>query len=123
MAYPEITKMAKVYLERLGPFVKLESVEFKDTTALLRRHPPSADHPWALLDENGMNWSSKELAAQLKTWTEDPGIKSVVFVVGGPMGVDEEVKKAARWTWARSRTRDRSRASPRSSPRSTAVTS
>lgn len=103
VAYPEITSLAKVYLERLTPFVKIENVELKDTGALLRRFPPSADHPWLLLDEKGKEWTSKELAAQIRGWTDDPAVKAMTFVIGGPMGVDAETKRAAKATWALSR--------------------
>lgn len=103
VAYPEITGLAGVYLERLGGFLKVESVELKDTAALLRRFPPSADHPWVLLDERGKEWTSKELAAQLKGWSDDPAVKSLTFVIGGPMGVDAETKRSAKTAWALSR--------------------
>ena len=92
-----------MYLERLSAFVKVENVEFREISALTRRFPPSADHPWVLLDERGKNWSSKELALQLQQWSEDPAIKSLVFVIGGPMGVGPELKGTVKWTWALSR--------------------
>ena len=44
-----------------------------------------------LLDPEGREWSSEELARQFQDW-ENKGIRTVAFVVGGPDGVSKELK-------------------------------
>jgi 23S rRNA (pseudouridine1915-N3)-methyltransferase len=47
-----------------------------------------------LLDENGTGMSSEKFAEWISK-QQNSGVKSVVFVVGGPFGFSEEVYKAA----------------------------
>lgn len=51
-----------------------------------------------LLDETGRQWSSAELAAQLRIW-QDAG-RDLVFVIGGPDGMDDECRKRADLRWS-----------------------
>ncbi len=55
-----------------------------------------------LLDVDGRQWSSPELAAELERW-QTRGLKEVAFVVGGHLGVTPELKARAdvRWSLAR----------------------
>ena len=97
VAYPEIRTLAAMYQERLGPFAKVEGHEVKDEAQalkLLRR--PAAEHPVIALDERGRPLSSPELAEHLRRLTDDPGVKSVTFLVGGPMGLPDAIRKEAR---------------------------
>lgn len=48
-----------------------------------------------ILDEFGDRLTSRELAKRLKKWTDAPNQRPV-FVIGGPFGLSDEVKKAAR---------------------------
>jgi 23S rRNA (pseudouridine1915-N3)-methyltransferase len=45
-----------------------------------------------LLDPQGQEWSSEQLARQVQNW-ENRGVRTVAFVVGGPDGVSEGLKK------------------------------
>ena len=47
------------------------------------------------LDEKGKEMTSVELSKHLLHWTEDPNL-TPCFVTGGPFGLSEEVRKAAR---------------------------
>jgi 23S rRNA (pseudouridine1915-N3)-methyltransferase len=55
-----------------------------------------------LLDLQGVEWSSNELAEQLGKW-EMRGIKEASFVIGGHMGVSNEVKERADICWSLSK--------------------
>jgi 23S rRNA (pseudouridine1915-N3)-methyltransferase len=97
IAYPEIKSLASMYAERLTPFAKVESHEIKDDLSLTRLLPKSpSEHPIIALDERGQQWTSRELAGRLRNFTDDPAIKSLSFLVGGPMGLSEEVRASAR---------------------------
>lgn len=46
------------------------------------------------LDERGKDWTTQQLADQLGRW-RDAG-ESIAFVIGGPDGLDEKLRSAAR---------------------------
>lgn len=104
ISYPEIRALAAMYEERLGPFAKVDAIEVKDEAAalkLLKR--PLAEHPLIALDERGKVFSSPELAETLRRMTDDPAVKSVTFLIGGPMGLSEGLRRDARITWSLSK--------------------
>jgi 23S rRNA (pseudouridine1915-N3)-methyltransferase len=102
-----------VYAKRLTAFAKVENVELKesaDKAAEARLVPLVKD--WGergrgrlvvALDERGREWTSVELAAQLRGWQDDPGVKEVLLVIGGPMGLPALVRERADRTWALSK--------------------
>jgi len=53
------------------------------------------------LDENGRQFSSRELADQLRAWQGDG--RDVAFVIGGPDGLSEEFLGRADHVWSLSR--------------------
>ena len=55
-----------------------------------------------LLDVEGRQWSSPELAGELDRW-QNEGRKEVAFVVGGHLGVSEGVRARADVRWSLSR--------------------
>jgi 23S rRNA (pseudouridine1915-N3)-methyltransferase len=96
IAYPEIRALAAIYEERLAPMGRVESVELKDDDALGRLlKPPKAEHPLIALDERGATWSSKEFANELRRRADDPGVKSLTFLVGGPLGLPDLARSEA----------------------------
>ncbi len=96
VAYPELRALASMYEERLAPFAKAESLELKDEAPLERLLlSPKSDHPVILLDERGKCLTSRDFANKLSKWTDDPGVKSLTFVIGGPMGPSPELRAAA----------------------------
>ena len=95
------------YTKKLGRFHKLDETILKDAPGKL---PPEEKvlregksiiaklRPSDLLicmDEKGKEMTSVELSKQLRRWTEDPNL-TPCFVIGGPFGLSEEVKNAAR---------------------------
>ena len=55
-----------------------------------------------LLDVNGTEWSSTELAQELQRW-ENNSIKEVAIVIGGPDGFDSRIGERAQKRWRLSR--------------------
>ena len=52
------------------------------------------------LDERGKQWSSPVLASKLKTWSEDPEVRNLVFLVGGPYGLGRTILESSKEVWA-----------------------
>ena len=55
-----------------------------------------------LLDENGKQLSSEELAKFIQTRANE-STKKIVFLIGGAFGVSDEVKKRANYQWSLSK--------------------
>jgi 23S rRNA (pseudouridine1915-N3)-methyltransferase len=100
------------YAERLSHFVRCEVTEIKergrtDKTGIDNETKRISDalRPGSLtvlLDPAGAEWTSHELAAQVKSW-EDNGVKEVAFVIGGPNGFGPELLARADKRWSLSR--------------------
>ena len=101
------------YLKRLTHFVRCEITELREARGA--ETPAGIDKDskrisdalrsgaiTVLLDPNGNEWSSRELAAQIERW-ESLGIKEVAFVVGGPNGVSSQLSSRAEKRWSLSR--------------------
>jgi 23S rRNA (pseudouridine1915-N3)-methyltransferase len=101
------------YLERISHFVRCEVVELRESSAnegeagidkdskrISDRLPPGAIS--VLLDPQGTEWSSEELAAEVRRW-ENIGTKEVAFIVGGPRGVSQELSRQVEKCWSLSR--------------------
>ncbi len=101
------------YAERLSHFVRYEISELreqgnanhkagigKEARGITDALRPGAQ--MVLLDPDGVQWTSQQLAAQVQGW-ENSGIKEVAFIVGGPQGVSPEVVSRADKRWSLSR--------------------
>src|ERR1700752_3529998 len=100
------------YFKRLNRFVRCEVIETrefaasdparreKESTRLLEAVP--AKSLMLLLDVNGSEWRSHELAEELQRW-ENTSIKEVAIVVGGQDGFDARVEQRAQKRWRMSR--------------------
>lgn len=97
--------LVDMYLTRTKVLNPIERIEFKDLEALKSRNKTlfSAGQWVVVLDERGKEWTSPELSQQFKKWLENPAIKSVSFVIGGPYGLDEEIRKRANTVWSLSK--------------------
>ena len=95
------------YWKKLSRFFKLEESVIKDAPGKL---PPLEKNKkegegilakvkkgdiLIILDEYGDKMTSREFAKQLKKWTDAPNQRPV-FIIGGPFGLSEDVKAAAR---------------------------
>jgi len=100
------------YSGRLGHFARCEVTELRE---LGRTDKPGIDKETkrisdalrpgsltVLLDPEGTEWTSQELAAQVRSW-EGKGIKEVAFVIGGPNGLADDFKSRADKRWSLSR--------------------
>ena len=100
------------YAERLSHFVRCEVTELRelgrtDKAGIDKETKRISDalRPGSLtilLDPAGAEWTSQDLAAQLKNW-EDNGVKEIAFVVGGPNGLAPELVARADKRWSLSR--------------------
>ena len=101
------------YSERLSHFVRYEITELREQaqagnkTGIDRETKSITDAlrsgaQTVLLDPEGVQWTSQQLAAQVQGW-ESSGIKEVAFIVGGPQGVSREVASKADKRWSLSR--------------------
>ncbi len=101
------------YLERISHFVRCEIVELrerpanegaagivKDSKRISDRLPTGATT--VMLDPQGIEWSSEELAAEMRRW-ENSGTKELAFIVGGPRGVSKELLGQVEKRWSLSR--------------------
>jgi 23S rRNA (pseudouridine1915-N3)-methyltransferase len=95
------------YVKKLGRFHKLDQTVLKDAPGKLPPEDKVEREGKAILgkikpsdllicmDEHGIEMTSVELSKKLELWTEDPNL-TPCFVIGGPFGLSDEVKKAAR---------------------------
>ena len=100
------------YAGRLDHFVRCEVTELRelgrtDKTGIDKETKRISDalRPGSLtvlLDPEGTEWTSQELAAQVRNW-EGNGIKEVAFVIGGPSGLADDFKSSADKRWSLSR--------------------
>src|SRR5436190_16133220 len=100
------------YLKRLQRFVRCEVIETrevagsdpanieKESRRLLDAIPASS--LVILLDVGGREWSSPELAEELRRWEND-SVKEVALVIGGQDGIAPEVSARAQKRWLLSR--------------------
>lgn len=103
VAYGEYRTLVDVYAKRLKTFAPIEGKELKTEAELIRLlKEPASEHPLILLDETGVLLTSPGLADKLRKYTDDPGVKSLTFVIGDPMGHSAELKKRAQLTWSMS---------------------
>jgi 23S rRNA (pseudouridine1915-N3)-methyltransferase len=101
------------YLRRLARFSRTEVTELRegssaDERAVLEEEGRriaaalSQGSLTVLLDVEGREFSSHELAAQIEAW-QNAGTKEVAFVIGGHLGVTDEIKRCAHLRWSLSR--------------------
>ena len=96
------------YGRRLSRFTRCKVVEVKESQTRdraavnkesLRILEAIEDSTLAvLLDLNGREWSSQELAGQVQTWEND-AVKEIAVVIGGPDGLSPEVQSRADVRW------------------------
>ena len=100
------------YLGRLSHFVRCEISELKESGRVGKagidrdtRGISDALRPGTfsvLLDPDGAEWTSEELANQIRSW-QGSGVKEVAFVVGGPHGLSGDLVVRANQRWSLSR--------------------
>jgi len=92
-----IADLVEMYQKRLRPLTKFETVVQKADASTLRSQP---GHCLVLLDERGKQFTSHQLALKFTELSENPAIKSVQIVVGGPYGFEDIDRAKADWLWS-----------------------
>lgn len=96
------------YQKQLKPYARLsvkELPEIKfssvaDRTRVLKKEATLFEkkitntHCLIVLDANGTSFSSEHFAKQLSIWSEQEQ-KKLLFLIGGPLGIDDQTKKKA----------------------------
>ena len=100
------------YAERLGHFARCEVTELRelgrtDKAGIDKETQRISDglrsgSVTVLLDPDGVEWTSQQLAAQVQSW-EGRRIKEVAFIIGGPNGVADDFKARVDKRWSLSR--------------------
>jgi|ERR1041385_1565074 23S rRNA (pseudouridine1915-N3)-methyltransferase len=100
------------YLKRLQRFVRCEVIETRDFSgsdrASLEKESAALlaaigeGSLMMLLDVNGREWKSHELAEQMRRWEND-SVKEIAIVIGGQDGVSAKVEQRAQKKWRLSR--------------------
>jgi 23S rRNA (pseudouridine1915-N3)-methyltransferase len=109
----QMRALVEEYLKRLTRFVRCEVTELKESAARVEgegiedegKRIISAlrqDALIILLDVEGSEWSSPQLAAEVERWQMN-GTKEVAFIIGGHRGVSSEVAARANVRWSLSR--------------------
>ena len=110
---PRLRSLIEEYRERLGHFVRCEITELRETAG---RDPKSgiekdsrrisdalhAGTVAVLLDPDGVEWTSPQLADEVRRWNGN-GTKEVTFIIGGPLGVSKDFASAVDKRWSLSR--------------------
>ena len=109
-----LRSLAAEYLKRLSRFARCEVTELRESAAEEPRAcveeegkrvlgALASDALTILLDVSGTtSWSSEELAAQIEAW-QGHSVREATFVVGGHLGVSEELRRRAQVRWSLSR--------------------
>lgn len=103
--------LAVDYLKRLSRFARCEVLELRESGAADERAcleeegkritgALASDALTVLLDVSGpTSWGSEALAAQVEIW-QTRSVREATFVVGGHLGVSEEVRARADVRWS-----------------------
>ncbi|HXM34974.1 MAG TPA: 23S rRNA (pseudouridine(1915)-N(3))-methyltransferase RlmH, partial [Pyrinomonadaceae bacterium] len=108
-----LRSLIEEYRERLGHFVRCEITELRETAG---RDPKlgiekdskrisdalHAGTVAVLLDPDGSEWTSPQLADEVRRWNGN-GTKEVTFIIGGPLGVSREFAAVVDKRWSLSR--------------------
>ncbi len=107
-AAKEYETLVNEFHKRLKPFCRIDSTILKFKSA-----DDFRSQGWlqkvdqydflVVLDERGKIVSSIELADTVRLWQEEPRIKRVGILIGGPYGVDETTREKANLLWSLSK--------------------
>ena len=105
--------LSEDYLKRLSHFVRCEVTELRESKGSQGPKGIEKDSKRisdalsegaviVLLDPDGTEWSSLQLAEQVRRWNNE-GTREVSFIVGGPQGVSKDLLAVANKRWSLSR--------------------
>lgn len=109
------------YLKRLRPYFKIEIIEVKEKTGKegvsatelaelcnsewmdIQKHIDEKATVWCL-DVHGEIVSSEILSQKMRDWkTWESSQSQLVFIIGGPAGLSDELRKRSNWLWSMSK--------------------
>ena len=96
--------LVQEYLKRLQRFVRCELVEIREVPGSVEKESArlveasSGSNLTILLAVDGREWSSHELAAEVRGWEND-SVKEISVVIGGPNGVSADIADRAQVQW------------------------
>jgi 23S rRNA (pseudouridine1915-N3)-methyltransferase len=101
----EVKSLTAEYQKRLSSWGKLEIFETKDPgqdkpSEILKLCQHGSNNFIILLDERGTQFNSVQLSSFLLKKIEDPLIKQITFLVGGPFGVGSKVRDSVNFIWS-----------------------
>ncbi len=105
--------LADDYLNRVRRFTRCEFIEVRESASAIEKAiineegeriiaaigNSEAGNTIVLLDVEGEQWSSPELAKRFEMW-QMTNIKTLTFVIGGHLGASEEVRRRANYLWS-----------------------
>jgi 23S rRNA (pseudouridine1915-N3)-methyltransferase len=102
--------LSEDYLKRLARFVRCEVTELREGVGPESKAGIEKDSRrisdalrsgavTVVLDREGSQWSSEQLAGQVQRWQSD-GTREVNFIVGGPSGLSKALTAAADRRWS-----------------------
>ena len=108
-----LRSLIEEYLKRLDHFVRCEITELRETATSDPHAGIEKDSKrisdtlragtvTVLLDPDGIEWTSLQLADEVRRWNGN-GTKEVTFIVGGPRGVSRELATEVDKRWSLSR--------------------
>lgn len=104
-AYDEYLTLVSRLQNRLSKFVNFEAETLKsyqdrekDSFQVLDLMAKSKREIFVICDERGHDYSTTALAKRFRQFEEDPSVSRVTFIIGGPFGLNEDVRKAAHYT-------------------------
>lgn len=109
LSQTSLVPLASEYRKRLSLFIKADDLEIKADAKRDKRNAAKSKDPiytpepgefLILLDERGRQFDSQNFASQLQSWTDDPSIKVLTFLIGPPYGFDDATRSAAKLTWS-----------------------
>ncbi len=107
----EVEALEQDYFRRLERFLKCEIVTIRPKTDARNKERTleqeeklilkelDSNSLLIVLDERGKQKSSKDLSSYFEDQMQR-GTKNLCFLIGGPQGVSDSLKKKADWVWA-----------------------
>ena len=101
-----ISEAEQEYLKRLSPYARIKQQTLKEGRVQNNPQVTKADeaksflealpkHTFLIaLDETGRQFTSPEFAKQIET-IKDFGEANITFIIGGPFGLDDSIRKSA----------------------------
>lgn len=98
-------ELIEEYQKRLRLLCKCDSVikKEKDEAAFIAAGNFSPTNPLVIFDERGKDFTSKQLAKKMETWSADSRCKQVTFVIGPSYGVSDATRSQAQEVWSLSK--------------------